>query len=194
MFSGLIKKIGTVIQNKPPLLIINVNGLNPVHGDSISINGTCLTLVKKKKLKKNLSLYFELSNETYAKTTLKNLRPGSFVNIEPALGLSDALGGHIVQGHVDNVGHVDNIIVQKDMKTIWFRAPKSLMDFIVSKGSITVDGVSLTVVDIKKNKFSVALIPYTLQHTTLKSLKVGDGVNLETDVLAKYISNYLKNK
>jgi riboflavin synthase len=194
MFSGLIQHKGKVQLNRGNRLEVEIRGYNPKVGDSVAVNGICLTVTKKTGDKNKSNIFFDVSEETLLKTTLKYLSTGALVNIEPALKLSDALGGHIVQGHVDGVGKAKRISKQKDMKTIWFETPKSIISCIVPKGSIAVDGVSLTAVTIRGNQFSVALIPYTLKHTNMGSLKSGDRVNLEADIIGKYISQYLSKK
>lgn len=152
-------------------------------GDSISINGTCLTVVAVAENQ----LRFQAGPETLKRTNLGALRPGDRVNLERSLRLGDRLGGHLVQGHVDGTGRIDAREKQGEWETVWFRCVPELAEQMVPKGSVTVDGVSLTVVDVESERFSVALIPHTLEHTTLGHKPVGALVNLETDVLAKYV-------
>lgn len=194
MFSGIIQEICSVFPKSTYRIAIPMRGKKDKLGDSIAINGVCLTVAGVKKNGKIINLLFDLSQETLNKTTLKNFRKGQLVNVERALRVTDALGGHIVQGHVDAVGRITKIQMKGEDRIFWFRAPKPLMKYIVPKGSIAIDGISLTVVKVKKNEFSVALIPFTLEKTNLGKSRVGDQVNLEADVLAKYISKYLKNK
>ncbi len=191
MFSGLIKTTGLISHKTKTRLGVDVSGLSAKLGDSVAINGVCLTVSNKTQGKKP-RLFFDLSQETLKKTTLQQLKLGDLVNVEPALKMADSLGGHIVQGHVDGVGRVTRILNEDTMKKIFFEAPQSIMQYVVSKGSMTVDGVSLTTVDISSREFSVALIPYTLEHTNLHLLKKGDSVNLEADIIGKYVSKYLK--
>jgi riboflavin synthase len=189
MFSGLITHQGTIRTAKGRLLDVNVPGLKAKLGDSIAINGVCLTVIKTLKGPHGFS--FELSKETLKKTTLNRITTGTPVNVEPALSARAKLGGHIVQGHVDGTGSV--LKIEKD-KTVWFKAPPEILKYLVPKGSVTIDGVSLTVAALKKNRFSVALIPYTIDHTTFKHLTVGSRVNMEGDILGKYALKYAKQK
>jgi riboflavin synthase len=152
-------------------------------GESIALNGCCLTVVE---IASNV-LAFEAGKETLSKTNLGNLTIGSEVNFEQSLRVGDRLGGHFVSGHVDGQGQ----LVRRSDEGAWsdfeFTAPIGLLRQMASKGSIAIDGVSLTLVNVSNTSFSVALIPHTLQETTLGRLKVGDSVNLETDILAKYV-------
>lgn len=192
MFSGLVQEVGKVKSATPKKVIVEVSKRQkPRLGDSVAINGVCLTVVRIKN-KTSRTLEFDLSAETVAKTTLGRLKSGSPVNVESPLRLSDGLGGHIVQGHVDGTGRVRDIKKQGPMANIWFDAPESIRPYLADKGSITVDGVSLTVIKADKKGFSVALIPFTLRHTTLGNLKKGQSVNLEADMIAKYVRKYLK--
>lgn len=192
MFSGLITSTGQILNLKGHLLQVEAKGIHPKKGDSVAVNGVCLTVTRIDRKLGHSVLSFDLSLETLQKTTLKHLKAKTTVNLEPALKLSDALGGHIVQGHVDGVGKITKIVNQKDMKVISFQAAADIMATVVEKGSVTVDGVSLTAIHVTKNGFSVALIPYTLQHTNLMTLKNGDKVNLEADIIGKYIHKFLK--
>jgi riboflavin synthase len=151
--------------------------------DSISINGCCLTVVAADAE----TMAFQAGPETLARTNLGDLTPGSPVNLERALVVGGRLGGHFVSGHIDGVGHLLARHDHGDWSTFWFQVPRSLSVQMASKGSIAVDGVSLTIVDCEPDRFSVALIPYTLAVTTLGPLKIGGKVNLETDILAKYV-------
>ena len=156
-------------------------------GDSIAIDGVCLTVVSVD----GGSFAFDAVPETLSRTSLATLEPGSRVNLEPALRAGDALGGHYVQGHVDGVGSVRAVEREGDGKRIWFDAPVGLLRYVVEKGSIAVQGTSLTVAATDERGFAVALIPHTLAATTLGSLAAGDRVNLEADVLAKYVEKLL---
>ncbi len=156
-------------------------------GDSIAINGCCLTVVA---IAGEL-LSFQAGDETLSRTNLGRLQPGDFVNVERSLILGERLGGHLVTGHIDAVGTLDARHDEGEWSTCWFRAPRELTRQVVSKGSIAVDGVSLTVVDVEAERFSVALIPHTLAATTLGRLTIGDPVNLETDLIAKYVARQL---
>ncbi|HEY7308537.1 MAG TPA: riboflavin synthase [Gemmataceae bacterium] len=152
-------------------------------GESVAVNGACLTVVARDAE----TCSFELGPETLRRTNLGQLRVGDRVNLERSLRLSDRLGGHLVQGHVDGVGEVAERLTQGDWVTVWFRCSPDLAAQMVPKGSVTVDGVSLTVVEVGADRFSVALIPHTLAHTTLGFKGPGAAVNLETDLLAKYV-------
>jgi len=156
-------------------------------GDSIAIDGVCLTVVSVD----GGSFAFDAVPETLSRTSLATLEPGSRVNLEPALRAGDALGGHYVQGHVDGVGSVRAVEREGDGKRIWFDAPVGLLRYVVEKGSIAVQGTSLTVAATDEGGFAVALIPHTLAATTLGSLAAGDRINLEADVLAKYVEKLL---
>lgn len=194
MFSGLVEALGTVVEisdcgpGKRLLIDAGVAAEDAQIGDSIANNGCCLTVVEVEGTR----LAFEAGPETLQRTSLGNLVPGGFVNLERSLKLGDRLGGHLVTGHVDGLGHLLERQDDEDWSTFWFRIPEGLHRQMASKGSITVDGVSLTLVDVEDDKFSVALIPHTLQVTTLGRLTVGDPVNLETDLLAKYVQQQLE--
>ncbi len=157
-------------------------------GESVAINGCCLTVIGIDRG----TWSFQAGAETLAKTTLDDLKNGSLVNLERALPANGRFGGHIVQGHVDGVATVSSIDRHGDWTDMTFALPRDLTDQIVPKGSIAVDGVSLTVVDVDHGSFSVALIPHTLQETNLGRRAVGDRVNIETDILGKYVARYLK--
>ncbi len=152
-------------------------------GQSVALNGVCLTVTK---LSKHLGR-FEMIDETTKKTDLGNLKIGSIVNIERSLKAGDRLEGHFVLGHVDGVGIIKKILKKPKEVQVWFEVPKKLAKYIVKKGSIAIDGISLTVVDVKKNLVSVSFIPHTIQVTNFKTKKIGDKVNIETDILGKYI-------
>lgn len=194
MFSGIVEARGTVVNliSEPPgcRLVIRHPQIVPKVkvADSISINGCCLTVVAVD----GDTMAFQAGPETLSRTNLGDLRPGSLVNLERALAVGDRLGGHFVSGHIDGVGTLLSRQDHGDWSFFWFQVPKSLARYMAPKGSIAVDGVSLTVVDSEPERFSVALIPYTLAVTTLGPLKVGDKVNLETDILAKYVERLLE--
>jgi riboflavin synthase len=186
MFTGIVEELGSVISREGPKLrlaaslVLEQAGL----GDSTAVNGCCLTIVD---FDRDAGWWeADVSDETYARTSLGSLRPGDPVNLERPVRLQDRLGGHLVQGHVDAVGEVT--VPAPDLRV---RLPDGLSKYIVEKGSITVDGVSLTVVDIDDDEFSVALIPHTMSVTTLGARTVGDQVNLEVDVMAKYAEKLL---
>lgn len=152
-------------------------------GDSICVSGCCLTVVAIEQSQ----CMFELGSETLSKTNFLSLRPDAFVNVERSLRVGDRMGGHFVTGHVDGLGELRRRREEGEWAHFYFSASKSLLRQMVSKGSITIDGVSLTVVDATDEMFSIALIPHTLKVTTLGQLQVNDKVHLETDILAKYV-------
>ncbi len=189
MFTGLVQHLGEVSkmnrEGGGARLVIYAPGFaqDVVLGESIAINGACLTAVAGC----SEACSFEVSPETLRRTNLGELQRGSPVNLERALRLSDRLGGHIVQGHVDGMGRLTSRRPDGEWEIFWFGCSAELTAQMVSKGSVTVDGVSLTVVDVTADSFSVALIPHTLKNTTLGAKSVAGTVNLETDVLAKYV-------
>ena len=157
-------------------------------GDSVSVNGTCLTVIVLKKT----AAEFEIVKETMDRTTLGSFKDGDSVNIERSLKLSDRFEGHIVLGHVDGVGEISDVIkFPAEIKMCIRVKGKELMKYLVPKGSVTVDGISLTVVDVEKYKFSVALVPHTVSKTTIGTKVRGDTVNLEFDILSKYLANLI---
>jgi len=189
MFSGIVEALGRVaeLRSEPPgcRLVIREPKIaaETKVADSISVNGCCLTVVEVDRD----TMHFEAGPETLARTNLGRLQPESPVNLERALAVGDRLGGHFVSGHIDGTGKLIERIDMGEWSNFWFSVPRELARQMASKGSIAVDGVSLTIVDSEPDRFSVALIPYTLAVTTLGPLKVGDTVNLETDILAKYV-------
>jgi riboflavin synthase len=193
MFTGLIEALGAVREVIPTGagrdLVIEAQTLAAelTLGESVAVNGCCLTVVARD----SQTCRFQAGPETLRRTNLGDLRPGDQVNLERSLRVGDRLGGHIVQGHIDGVGRVDRLLSDGDWVLFWFTCPPELAAQMVSKGSAAVDGVSLTLVDVEENRFSVALIPHTLSHTTLGVKRPGDPVNLETDLLAKYVHKYL---
>jgi riboflavin synthase len=194
MFTGLVQHLGEVSkmnrEGGGARLVIHAPEFagDVVLGESIAINGVCLTVVAGC----SEACSFEVSPETLRRTNLGELQRGSPVNLERALRLSDRLGGHIVQGHVDGMGRLNARRPDGEWEIFWFGCPAELAAQMVSKGSVAVDGVSLTVVDVTADSFSVALIPHTLKSTTLGSKSAGGSVNLETDVLAKYVWKCLR--
>lgn len=152
-------------------------------GQSVALNGVCLTVTGISNSKCN----FEMIEETTKKTDLGNLKEGGIINIERSLKVGDRMEGHFVLGHVDGVGIIKKIEKKPKEIKIWFEIPKNLTKFIVQKGSIALDGISLTIVDVQKNLASVCLIPHTVDVTNFHTRKIGDKVNIETDILGKYI-------
>ena len=152
-------------------------------GQSVAINGVCLSATK---ISKN-ECVFEMIDETTKKTDLGNVKAGSTVNVERSLKVGDRLEGHFVLGHIDGVATITKIEKKPKEVKIWFKIPKKLTKYVVKKGSIALDGISLTLVDVKKDVASVCLIPHTINVTNFKSKKIGDKLNIETDVLGKYV-------
>jgi len=179
VFTGIVREVGRVESFDGHRLVV-AGELRAAEGDSVAVDGVCLTAVD------GMRLVFDVVDETLSRTTLGTLKAGDRVNLEPALRAGDPLGGHIVQGHVDGIGRVREV---GDL--VWVDAPADLLRYCVEKGSITVDGVSLTVAAVDEQGFGVALVPHTLEVTTLGGLTPGDAVNLEVDVLAKYVEKLL---
>jgi riboflavin synthase len=195
LFTGLVKAIGTVIEkragNEAASLKISTGLCSQLNlGDSVAVNGACLTAAALG------TDWFQadMMPETLKSTNLQFLDPGDRVNLEPALTLQDRLGGHLVSGHVDCIGQVAKIRPESNALIIQILVPGELMKFIAVKGSVAVNGVSLTVQGVNGNSFTVSLIPHTAQATTLQSLKLNDRVNVEADLLARYIVNFWESK
>jgi riboflavin synthase len=193
MFTGLVESLAPVVAliDEPPgkRLILDAPMITAGAqiGDSIAINGCCLTVTAVEGSR----LSFQAGSETLSRTNLGRLAPGSLVNLERSLCMGDRIGGHFVTGHIDGPGALDRREDEGDWAKLWFRVDASLARQMASKGSVAVDGVSLTLVDVTDTQFSVALIPHTLAVTTLGRLRAGDRVNIETDLLAKYIERQL---
>ncbi len=195
MFTGLVECLAPVVDviPEPPgkrlVIVAPTLAASASIGDSIAINGCCLTVVEIDDDR----LAFQAGSETLERTNLGALTDGDHVNLERSLRLDDQLGGHYVTGHIDGCGTLQQRIDDRDWSTLWFRMPPALGCQMASKGSVAVDGVSLTLVEVEKDRFSVALIPHTLHITTLGKLDVGARVNLETDLLAKYVQKQLES-
>ena len=193
MFTGIIEDKGEILRieyqgQEKRLTITLPSYLTEVQlGDSININGVCLTVVQKKERE----LELDLSQETLQKTVLGELKKGDQVNLERALRLTDRLGGHIVTGHVDGMGVIIEKRGERDFLQLRIRIPESVSKYVVQKGSIAIDGISLTVNECRGGEIQMTLIPYTLDKTTLMGKKVGDRVNVETDILAKYVEKLM---
>jgi riboflavin synthase len=185
MFTGIVREVGTVASFDGSRLVLTAaeTAAAVALGDSVSVAGVCLTVVEVA----DGNLAFDVVPETLSRTALGELEPGRAVNLEPALRVGDPLGGHVVQGHVDAVGSVRSAVAEGDSRRVWFDAPDAIVRYCLEKGSIAVDGVSLTVAALDDDGFEVALIPHTLEVTTLGALEPGDEVNLEADVLAKVV-------
>ncbi len=196
MFTGIVKELGKVERIEASAdgvrLTIRASEIAPrvQVGDSVSVNGVCLTVVRKEGDR----IGFDAVLETLRRSNLGALEPGDRVNLEDALRLGDAMGGHFVQGHVDTTGIVQRLVPQGNAVVMSIRVDAEWMRYVVPKGSVAIDGVSLTVVDVGASEFSVWLIPHTRMVTTLGLRRQGDEVNVEFDMLAKYIEKLLQSR
>ncbi|MBM3996640.1 MAG: riboflavin synthase [Planctomycetes bacterium] len=194
MFTGLVEALGTVRDVTSDSVSTRLRIEEPTIatdapiGASIAVNGVCLTVVAAD----STTFTFQAGPETLRLTNIGDLRPGMKANLERALRLGDRLGGHIVQGHIDGIGQIERRLPQGEWETVWFTCAPSLSRQMIRKGSIAIDGISLTLVDVEPGRFSVALIPHTLSVTTLGFKQPGDHVNLETDMFAKYVLKCLE--
>jgi len=194
MFTGIIEEVGTVKSvregSDQATLLISAAGISGSLnlGDSVAVNGACLTVVQHSRE----SFLCELSLETLRATTLSRIRVESPVNLERSLTLGSRLGGHLVQGHVDGLGELASALPKGNGFEMSFAYPAELERYLVRKGSIAVDGISMTIASLQKNSFTVAVIPHTIEMTNLKRLKVGDAVNLETDIIGKYLERFVQ--
>ena len=190
MFTGIVEEVGTVVEASAHRMAfeatITLEGV--AIGDSIAVNGACLTVVELS----DSTFAVDLSDETIARTALGSLEAGSPVNLERALMPTSRMGGHFVQGHVDGVGTITELTGTPDARILSIDCPSSVERYIVEKGFITVDGISLTITNVDGSTFSIAVIPYTWDHTVLGSKSLGDPVNLEVDVIAKYVAKYVE--
>jgi len=196
MFTGLVQTLGTVRTATDDghggrnLTVYEPDIASDLQlGESVAVNGVCLTVVRSDAE----SFDFQIGPETVHRTTLGTLKPGSRVNLERALRVGDRIGGHFVSGHVDCVGKVLSRETSGEWETVWFEYPKLFDDLLVVKGSVAIDGVSLTLVAVERTKFSVMLIPHTLAVTTLGLRQPSDPVNLEFDLLAKHVQKMVRN-
>ncbi len=193
MFTGIIEELGVVkaIRSQSGGMRLSVAGKIVLDGmkigGSIAVNGACLTVVEIS----HSVFSADVSRETVDKSNLGRLRVGDKVNLERPMRLSDRLGGHLVAGHVDAVGVIRGIVKKGDAPVFTFEAPAEVMRYLIYKGSITIDGISLTVNEIQGDRFTVTIIPHTAQATTLEFKKAGDSVNLEADLIGKYVEKFL---
>ncbi|MDA0799521.1 MAG: riboflavin synthase [Chloroflexi bacterium] len=189
MFTGIVEEMGSVTEISNHRLVIRASSTleGVALGDSIAVNGTCLTVVEFT----NDSFAMDLSQETLDRTALGALSVGSPVDLERALTPTSRMGGHFVQGHVDGVGTVTAISGTPEARVMSIQAPRDIDRYIVEKGFITVEGISLTVTGVVDSTFSIAVIPYTWEHTVLSSKVICDAVNLEVDIVAKYVERLL---
>lgn len=193
MFTGIILHSGTIeaFERRANGAQLRIRTTDPepfARGESLAVNGVCLTVLPEG----DGALLADLSDETLSRTTLGSLGTGIRVNVERALALGDRMGGHFVQGHVDAVGTLMSIAIEGDFAVYRWSLPAEYAELVVQKGSITVDGVSLTVVDPEGESFGAALIPETLRRTNLGTARIGEGVNLELDMIAKYVRTLVK--
>lgn len=192
MFTGLVQAVGSIAARDGAALVVDTGAL-PLEGlkvgDSIAVNGVCLTATTLDER----AFRAEVSDATRAATTLGALEEGARVNLERALTLADPLGGHLVSGHVDGVGKLVSVTPSGESRVVRVRVPDALERYLARKGSVCVDGVSLTVNTVAGPEFEVNLIPHTLEHTTLGDLAVGDKVNIEVDILARYLERLIEH-
>ena len=190
MFTGIVEEVGRVFSRDGYKLKINAGRvLEDVKlGDSIAVNGACLTVVEFG----TDGFAVDLAPETLRRTSLEQADTGSAVNLERALAAHDRMGGHIVQGHVDATGMITDFTPEADCYIVEVEVPESLAPYIVEKGFIAVDGISLTVVQRLERRFTISVIPFTMQNTNLHEREIGDRVNLEADILAKYVESLLR--
>jgi riboflavin synthase len=190
MFTGLVEQIGTILENRPTALVIDMAGLAERlrPGDSVAVNGVCLTAARLNGRRVTV----DVSAETLSRTTLGRQAPGARVNLETALTLDRPLGGHFLQGHVDCVGEITELRRASDSWTLTVAFPPEFARLVVSKGSLGVDGVSLTVAELEKSLVRIALIPHTIRQTIIPDYAPGRPVNLEFDILGKYVLRYLE--
>jgi riboflavin synthase len=189
MFTGIVREVGSVAAFDGSRLLVEApeTASGAAVGDSVAVAGVCLTVVEKEEAR----VAFDVVPETLARTTLGRLEAGVRVNLEPSLRVGDPLGGHVLQGHVDAAGRVRSVEPEGDGRRMAVDAPEAVVRYCLEKGSIAVDGVSLTVAALDDDGFEVALVPHTLAVTTLGWLEPGDEVNLEVDVLAKVVERLL---
>ena len=196
MFTGLIEDVGKIaalrIENHAAVLTVKTKlPLGEMsRGASIAVNGACLTVVQKTVK----AFTVDVSPETLKRTSLRELAVGSAVNLERPMRLADRLGGHLVTGHVDGLAEILAMSTEGEFTIIRFAVPAVMTPLLVRKGAVAIDGISLTINDCRRGQFSVAIIPYTLQHTNLRARRVGDKVNVETDLIGKYVQSLLHRR
>lgn len=192
MFTGIVEEVGRVSSLNDYRLVLEAGLVlsDAKLGDSISVNGACLTVVEFDAS----GFAVDLAPETLRRTSLGRAGPGAAVNLERALSASDRMGGHIVQGHVDGTGTITGLTPEADCYVMEIETPESLVPYIVEKGFIAVDGISLTVVQRTQRLFTISVIPFTMQNTNLHERAVGDLINLEADILAKYVESLLESR
>lgn len=194
MFTGIIEETGTVrsIKNGGRSAVVTVGASKVLddlkQGDSIAVNGVCLTVISLSES----SFSADVMHETMGRSNLWNLNVGSIVNLERAMPLNGRLGGHIVAGHIDGIGVISGM--RQDENAVWFtiRTSPDILRFVIEKGSVAIDGISLTIAGVSEQTFSVSMIPHTTRHTTLGKKRIGDAVNLENDCIGKYVEKLLR--
>jgi len=197
VFTGIVVESGSVARIKPTaksiqLTVLGSRALRGLKlGDSLAVNGCCLTVVKLDKRGRHRLAQFDLLQESWRRTNLQYAKPGSLVNLEPSLRADGELGGHFVTGHVDGLGKIVRWERAGLDHVLDIQAPREVMRYLVFKGSIAVDGISLTVAAVTKKSFRIWIIPHTYEVTALRERKVGDYVNLEADILGKYVERFL---
>lgn len=189
MFTGIVAGRGTVVSFDGSRLVVETPGVEAAQGDSVAVDGVCLTVVDGD----GSTLAFDVVPETRSRSTLGLLATGVEVNLEAALRAGDPLGGHYVQGHVDGVGRVRAVEPEETGSRMWIETAPEMLRYCVEKGSIAVSGVSLTIAEVGEDAFAVALVPHTLETTTLGALGAGDIVNLEADLIGKYVERLVKH-
>jgi riboflavin synthase len=192
MFTGIVEEIGQVVSFDRRVLTARAQKvLKDIEvGASVAVNGVCLTVTRFDAA----SFSVDVMQETISRTNLSRLKPGDKVNLEGAMTLSRGLGGHLVQGHIDDVGSVSNVEKNDQALLIKVEAPEHVMRYIVEKGFVAIDGISLTVVERTRSTFSVSIVGFTRQNTTLGMIKTGDIVNLESDIIGKYVEQFITGK
>jgi riboflavin synthase len=200
MFSGIVEEAGSVESIKPTAKSIRLTvrarlcGRGLKLGHSLAVNGCCLTVVKLARRARHTLVGFDLLRETWERTNLQFAQAGSLVNLERSLKVDDRLGGHFVTGHIDGVGRITRWERAGKDHVLDIAAPPEVMRYVVFKGSVAVDGISLTVAGVQKRGFRIWIIPHTFEVTALQERRVGDAVNLEADLLGKYVEQFLANR
>jgi len=197
MFTGIIEEIGFVkaIEKGRLSAKLSIHASDNIFsdiklGDSVSVNGACLTV---SELKSNVFIV-DVMLETLNRTNLVNLKIGSNVNLERAMLINSRFGGHIVSGHIDGLGKISSIYIEGNAVIISIKTNQNIMRYVIEKGSIAIDGISLTIMNVTNDVFSVSIIPHTFKNTTLSQYAIGDSVNLENDIIGKYVDKLLNNK
>ena len=199
MFTGIVEEAGVVERIKPTAKSIELTvrtekcGRSLKIGDSLAVNGCCLTAVKLARRGRSKLVQFDLLQETWQRTNLQFARPGSLVNLERPLRANAELGGHFVTGHIDGIGKIVRWERSGQDHVLDIAAPPEVMRYMIFKGSVAVDGISLTVAGVKKKEFRIWIIPHTYEITALRERKVGDAVDLEADLLGKYVEKFINS-